>query len=102
MHGRTQRKLPAVLAPLTQIDQWVTWKFVIAKDGRKVKPPYQCNGRPAKSNDPDTWSTFAEAAAASDKIGLVLRGSGIGAIDLDDCFNPDTEEITDWAQKIID
>jgi hypothetical protein len=95
--------LPSVLQDMFDQDQWVIWKF---KNGKKI--PFQ--GRKPKSfakcNDPSTWCSYHEAidAAASSRahgIGFALPGSGIGALDLDDCREPETVVIDEWARRII-
>ena len=35
-------------------------------------------------------------------IGFMLLGSGIAALDLDKCRNPETGELTPWAQEAVD
>lgn len=93
-------KLPECLRPMIDQDQWVIWK---SEDGSKV--PYQAKApsRRASSKDPSTWSTYRKAAAAGgDGVGFVLRGSGIAALDLDDCRNDKTGVLDDWAQDIVD
>jgi len=61
----------------------------------------------AKSNDPQTWSTYAQACA------VLARGgySGLGfmfaaddpfcGIDLDGCRDPATGNVAEWAREII-
>jgi hypothetical protein len=70
------------------------------------KVPFQPNGDSASSTDPATWSTFEAVTAAA------VRFTGIGCvitpddpyvgIDLDDCRDPATGVIAEWAQSIID
>ena len=49
------------------------------------KRPITVDGAPAKSNDPSTWSSFADVSAsrAGDGFGVML-GAGLGCYDLDD------------------
>jgi putative DNA primase/helicase len=54
-------------------------------------------GHYAKSTDPKTWTTYAVARAAADRLGLpgvgvVFNGDGIVGIDLDDALTPDVDE----------
>ena len=49
-------KLPKALAPLTTLPHWTVWRFKLTDKGKPTKVPYQPNGRPAKSDDPQTWS----------------------------------------------
>ena len=81
--------------------RWVCWKREVVK-GKETKVPYQPNGRRAKSNDPATWSTYADCAAVVSQfsgVGLVL-GNGIVGVDFDKCcdafegrFTPESREI---------
>ena len=45
---------------LTELDQWVLWRFEAHKD-KPTKVPYQANGQLADSTNPGTWTTFDEA-----------------------------------------
>jgi hypothetical protein len=89
-------KLPPALAPLTAQNRWVVWRW---RDGAKV--PYQARhpDRYASTTDPSTWAPFAEARG--DKVGFVLAGSRIGALDLDDCRDARTGALTPWAKRLI-
>lgn len=84
--------------------QWVLWRFV-QRDGKPTKVPFQTNGRPARPNDPATWSTFAsvaEKAGKYDGIGYVFaEDDPYCGIDLDGCRNPQTGEIAEWAAELI-
>ena len=108
-------RLPAVLVPLTEEKRWVNWKWVLVvnKNGKSkwTKPPYQPRdpNRHASSSDPKTWDSFARAVqrcedGEADGIGFMLKGSGIGAIDLDDCCRRDadrkTTKIDKWAREL--
>jgi len=98
---------------LTMFDRWTAWDWVWnSKRQHWDKPPkdaktgYTCDG-----NDPANWYTFTEALAAQqagrfDGIGFVngqgeadLHHSGI---DLDDCRNPATGELSELAKDIIE
>jgi hypothetical protein len=60
-------RLPAALLPLTMSNRWVIWKW--EKRAEKVgnlkwtKPPYQPRypNQLAKSDDPMTWGSYADA-----------------------------------------
>jgi hypothetical protein len=96
-------RLPHVLKPLIEQDQWVIWKHT--SDGKKL--PFQAN-KPAvlaSTTDPKTWASYSDAVdarPANGGIGFVLHGSGIGALDLDDCRHPDTGKLHPWAQTLVD
>ncbi len=98
-------RVDAIPDDLKRLNQWVLWKW--KWNGKKWdKPPLQRNGSPAKSNDPTTWISFDNAVEASqrgyDGIGFVFSGddSFVG-IDLDDCHNRETGELTPQADYII-
>src|SRR5258708_26951247 len=104
--------LPPALQPLTVQPRWVVWRWEerTTKDGKRkwTKPPYhaQYPSYHAKSDDPDTWCTHQDAVAAvraghADGIGYALMGSGIGAIDLDDCVELESGKIENWAEQIL-
>jgi hypothetical protein len=100
--------LPDALHYLKNEKRWCCWKWTPkANPEGWTKPPYQPNGQHAKSNDPSTWCTYAEALAAYlagkfDGIGLMLAGINLAASDLDKCRNPETGDIDLWASDIID
>ena len=82
--------LPAPLLPLTKLKHWVIGRWEQTKDGKWTKEPYQAQfyNEHAKSNDAKTWSTYEAAVLAfasghCDGIGVMLKGSELGAIDLD-------------------
>lgn len=61
--------------------------------------PVQLDGRAASSTNPETWTTFKQARANSERVGFVL-GNGIGCIDLDNAIIDG--EVQAWAQEILD
>lgn len=78
--------------------RWVGWKPEL-RDGTWTKVPIQVDGRPAKSNDPGTWSTLAEVrglAETKPEIGIgFMLGDGWLGVDLDGVVDPATGAITD-------
>jgi putative DNA primase/helicase len=97
--------LPFVPAVLKEMRNWVLWRLETV-NGRLTKVPYQVNGNKAKSDDPATWNTYEAVISvatinAQGGIGIMTDGTFIGW-DLDGCRNPQTGEITAWAQSIID
>ncbi len=74
------------LDELKALCRWVLWRYVQLRPGKLTKVPVQPNGSNAKSNDPDTWSTYAECmAAVSGFSGTgVVTGDGVISTDLDD------------------
>lgn len=73
-------------AQLRESDRWVRYRLVRRGD-RVTKPPIQCDGRAAKSTDPSTWSSYADAkrSTAGDGLGFAL-GAGFACIDIDGCL----------------
>lgn len=97
----------AVIVPpadLTELDQWVLWRFH-TRDGNRTKVPYQINGRLAKSDSPTTWATFEEVTAVGshyDGIGFVFCGADpYSGIDLDNCLDDDGA-LKGWAKPIVE
>ena len=96
--------LDAIPAELRALDRWVVWQWELRGD-KWTKPPFQTNGKPAKSTDPTTWTTFNNAAAALDRfdgIGLALTpDDNLVGVDLDHCVD-ESGIIADWARSIVD
>lgn len=89
---------------LREIPSWVVWRYQ-QRGNDWTKPPFQPNGRLAKSNDAATWTTFDEALAAYqtgrfDGIGWNVSGD-ITGIDLDDVIGADGD-IDPRASAILD
>jgi primase-polymerase (primpol)-like protein len=96
---------------LTERPQWVCWRLE-ERDGKKTKVPYTPGKAPerrASSTDLMTWRTFSQALRAyerseppCDGIGFVFCSADpYSGIDIDHCRNPETGEVAEWAQKII-
>ncbi|QOS13391.1 uncharacterized protein HfgLR_20755 (plasmid) [Haloferax gibbonsii] len=101
----TQGKLPP---KLVERDQWVCWRSE-KRDGKKTKiPVVPGEGSFASSTDPETWSDFETALdfvtnERADGIGFVFtKEDPIVGIDLDDCRDPETGDVDEDAQDIID
>lgn len=95
---------------LRELRQWVFWRLEPDPEGGKDrKIPYSPDypSQRAKAGVPETWGNFAQAVCACE----TEFGSGIGfefhdtdpycGVDLDDCRNPETGEIENWAEQII-
>jgi len=103
-------KWGSVPEDLKLIPRWVLWRYV-----KKTKPngthvwakvPFGIDGKPASSTDPRTWATYDEAADYLifndfDGLGIVL-GDDLHGIDIDDCRDPVTGKLTDFAQEVLD
>jgi hypothetical protein len=99
-----------ILEWLRTIPRWVLWRYEprTKKDGTTKwdKVPYSAAGFRASSTDPGHWSDFQEAETAFliedyDGLGIIITGEDFHGIDLDDCRNPDTEELNDLAKEVL-
>src|SRR5829696_9275605 len=94
---------------LTERPQWVCWRFE-ERGGEQTKVPYTPGTlRRASSTDLLTWRTFSEALEAYERseppydgIGYVFcSADSFAGIDLDGCRDPESGQLSAWAQKII-
>ena len=98
-------QLEGIPAELRALNRWVMWQLVQRK-GRWTKMPKTIDGAAASSTDSSTWSTFDDVCDALlmgdgfDGIGLVL-GADLQGIDLDDCRDPVTGDLTDLANEVL-
>src|SRR5262245_16561713 len=110
-HNADLGHLPPALVPLTEEQRWVVWPWELrrTKSGKEkwTKPPRQARypRRNARSNDPSTWGSYADAIAAvaagnADGIGYMLKDSNIGAIDLDHCVDKESTKLDSWAKQL--
>lgn len=99
-------------AELTALPQWVCWRYEQRGD-KATKAPIDAksNGRLtyAKSNDPKTWASHADAIKACERhpelagIGFCLAADdGLTGIDLDHVIDPDTGELQPEALEIVE
>ena len=98
---------------LTSMPNWVHWKLTPDANGAPGKVPYIAGTgftRKASSTKSSTWTTFDEATKNitldnTQGIGFVVHGDAVAAeivgFDIDGCRNPDTGDITPWAEEII-
>jgi putative DNA primase/helicase len=112
MHATTIVDSPSVEnipAQLTERPQWVCWRLE-QRQGKTTKVPYTPGTlRRASSTDLMTWRSFSEALAAYeageppyDGVGFVFCSADpLTGIDLDGCRDPESGEISPWADKII-
>jgi len=99
---------------LKQMQRWICWLYEFREGNSKpwTKPPISLKNsrRQARVNDPSECATFEQAIllhenefSATDGIGLILfEGDGLVAVDLDDCRDPDSETIEEWAAEIAE
>lgn len=88
--------------------QWVCWRAT-ERGGRTTKVPHQVGGKLARVSDPRDWNLFGVAVAAYERgtfdgIGYVFSADDpLFGVDLDNCRDPDTGEITpdalEWVER---
>jgi primase-polymerase (primpol)-like protein len=88
--------------------QWLCWR-IEERDGEPTKVPYgPRTGQRADSTAPETWGSYDEAVTAYeehsyDGIGFVFTpDDDLCGVDLDKCVDPETGEIEEWAQEVIE
>ena len=93
-----------VPADLKILDQWIRWTYV-ERGGKKNKLPIQLDGTVAKSNDPETWTTF-DRVKFYEKIAFVFSDKDcFVGIDLDDCLTINEDgnvELDERAELILE
>jgi hypothetical protein len=98
------------LDAFAEMPRWVAWRNEVRK-GKATKVPYSPHGGKAKTDDPSTWGSRAEAegtakqiANGSGGIGIQLGDLGDGnflaGVDLDSCI-ADDGTIAPWAAAIL-
>lgn len=115
-NGHPERPAPLTVEPdplpekLRERDQWVCWRYAW-RNGEWTKLPIDPNtGDTAKSTDSETWAPFTDAWAFheegdgdTDGVGFVVHdGDVIVGLDLDDCRNPETGEVDEWARGVVE
>ncbi len=91
---------------LAKLGRWLLWR-PLRRGANTTKVPVQVDGRPASSTDPGTWTDLETALAALPGVqeaagpGIAL-GDGLVGLDLDGCRKPDTGELAQWAQGLLD
>lgn len=93
---------------LKALPQWVAWGRV-ERDGESTKAPLRADGGGfARTNDPSTWSTFAEADACARRDPERYEGPGFVftaddpfvGIDLDGCL--EDGRVAEWAKPWLE
>lgn len=97
---------------LRALDQWTGWRLS-RRNGEWTKTPVDAStGATAKSNDPDTWTGF-EATLSYMKthrlsvnplsgVGFMFHpADGLAGVDLDDCRDPQSGAVAEWAREIV-
>lgn len=79
--------------------RWVNYRMQKMGD-RITKIPYSVTGRKASSVNPDDWSTFSEAKASSENVGIVFTpAQDVLGIDIDHCLT--NKQITHEQKETI-
>ncbi len=101
---------------LLRLDRWLGWRWEWNPDangggGKLDKPPVNLlTDGFGSSTNPETWCDFQSAYEASERervdgVGFALGDLGDGltlvGVDLDDCRNPETGELTPEAETVI-
>lgn len=88
--------------------QWVCWR-IESRNGKPTKVPYAVTGKEASSTDPATWTSFETAFKRLDEdttldgIGYVFaEDDPYVGVDLDNCIEPETGAIANWAVQLIE
>ena len=81
--------------------QWVSWRYKTV-GGRKTKVPYQTNGMPASSMNPDQWSTYNDVKKVSENVGIIFKPDQLLlGIDMDHVLE-DGQIVHEEKQKIFE
>ena len=98
----------AIPETLRQREQWVCWREE-KRDGKPTKIPVTPRtGAFASSTEPETWTGFEPAlkyteTENADGVGFVFTDDDpIVGVDLDDCRDPQTDDVDDAALDIIE
>jgi hypothetical protein len=92
---------------LLTLRHWVAYDLEKREQGwTKVPKDARSNGqgRNARSNDSQTWTTFAEAYAFAKRRGLGLGfmlAPPLVGFDIDDCRDPETGELSSLAASVL-
>ncbi|KTG07683.1 hypothetical protein AUR64_02245 [Haloprofundus marisrubri] len=110
MSDETTRKLILDGLPdvLVERDQWVCWRSE-KRGGKSTKIPVEPRvGSFASSTDSETWSDFETAlkylqSGGADGLGFVFTNEDpIVGVDLDDCRDPESGDVDEDVQDIIE
>jgi hypothetical protein len=98
---------------LKSLPNWVQWKLTANENGVIGKVPFVAGtnfSKNAASTRSSTWKTFEEATCnitltPTQGVGFVVHGdatkANIVGFDIDGCRNPNTGDITPWAEELI-
>jgi hypothetical protein len=107
-HLKDSKHMAVDIHNMRDLRQWLCWRQE-EREGKPTKVPYSpTTGRRASSTNPQTWTGYPEALRACKEhgyggIGFVFTPEdGLCGVDLDGCLDPETGEVEDWAQEVID
>jgi len=96
---------------LKSYKQWVAWKAVFRDNNKITKLPVNpILGWNASTSNPTSWGTYDEAVTyyknhkdeGIDGIGFVFtKDDPFCGIDLDGCYDPETDKMEDWASEVL-
>lgn len=96
---------------LREQPQWIVWRWG-ERDGKLQKWPTdpRTGVTNASDKDPGLWMSFTDAASVARSGAHGISGVGFCfsdglpycGVDLDDCRDPATGEIEEWAREIVD
>ncbi len=88
---------------LKAIPQWIVWNW--QWNGKKWnKPPLRLDGSGARVNEVKSAYSFEDVSKVADSfdgVGFILEGSSIIGVDIDNCRNSVTGELTQFATDVI-
>lgn len=104
---------PAI-AQIKAMRQWVCWRYEDRGGPKPTKVPYQPRtGFKASASNPGHWGTYADAVARAQRghtdggpfngVGFCLsENDDLTGIDLDGCRDPNTGDLSQLAQTLVD
>lgn len=92
---------------LRKLNRWVCWNIEERKNKPTKVPKNPKTGGNAMANNSDTWGSFRLVVERCKKdkflgVGFMFNGDGLLGVDIDNCRNADTGDLTDEAKDIID
>jgi len=104
---KNQTICESIPAELKLVPNWVCYRLERRLFRSKVtKVPYNpVTGAPAKANEPSTWTDYETCLAAIERgeydgIGFEIAPPYVGS-DLDNCRDPETGEVEEWALDVV-
>jgi len=102
---------PNIPQQLKDKPNWVLWE-IASVNGKLTKVPYRLDGKKAATTRSQEWSDYKSVVEKITEKGGISEKHGIGrvvqqderlvGIDLDGCRSPETGEITQWAEDLVE